>query len=168
MFTDRGVPYSYVRVYTNDSALADDYVWFGEGSRVATASNLNEGSLKWTHFAFTWDKGVLRTYLNGTNAYSGTMPITDLTVRGPGGSLTTGWIGLGCDTHNGNPWLTPNDDGGDQYPNHAWFNGEMDDVRIYGRVLSDSEIQAIYSGALIDVPVQPLAPAGLRIVSVGR
>jgi hypothetical protein len=158
MFTDRGVPYSYVRVYTNNSAAADAYAWFGEGSRVVTGGSVNEGALPWTHFAFTWDNGVLKTYCNGTNISSTTLPISELTVRGPNGSLSTGWIGLGCDTHNGNPWLTPNDDTGDQYPNHAWFNGEMDDVMIYGRVLSNEEIQASYRGSPLDPRLKPPAP----------
>lgn len=168
MFTDRGAPYSYVRVYTNNSAFADSYVWFGEGSRVETKGNVTEGSLPWTHFAFTWDEGVLKTYLNGVFVKSANLPINELTSRGPSGTLGKAWVALGCDTHNGNPWLTPFDDSGDQYPNHAWFNGEMDDVRIYNRVLSASEIQSVYDGTEGSDGNQataPAVPSGFRLLS---
>ncbi|HXG46192.1 MAG TPA: LamG domain-containing protein [Methylomirabilota bacterium] len=146
MFTDVGAPYSYVRVYTNNSASADTYVGFGAGTRVVTGGNVVEGSTPWMFLAFTWDRGTLRTYFAGTNVATAILPITNLTVRGPGGSMSTGFLALGCDSHNGNPWLTPNDDTGEQYPNHAWFNGELDDVRIYNRPLSDAEILSIYNG----------------------
>ncbi|MBC8096236.1 MAG: LamG domain-containing protein [Akkermansiaceae bacterium] len=164
MFSDRGIPYAFVRVYTNNSANSDSYAWFGEGSRVSTGRNINEGTLPWTHFAFSWNNGILKTYCNGTNIDNVTLPINTLTVRGPNGNLSTGWIGLGCDTHNGNPALTPLDDVGEQYPNHAWFAGEMDDVMIYGRVLSNEEIKAVYRGSPLNPATRPPpAPSGLRL-----
>lgn len=146
MFSDVGAPFSYVRVYTNNSAAADTYIPLGPGTRVVTSGNVIEGSTPWMFLGFTWDQGVLRTYHNGTNVASATLPIGTLTVRGPAGSMSAGFLALGCDSHNGNPWLTPHDDVGEQYPNHAWFNGEIDDVRIYNRPLTDVEILSIYKG----------------------
>jgi hypothetical protein len=40
---------------------------------------------------------------------------------------------LGETTHN---WL-----GRSQYPDHPYFNGALDDVRIYNRALSEAEVR---------------------------
>lgn len=167
MFSQVGAPYSYLRVYTNNSATSDTYIWFGDATRVVTSGTTNQGALNWVHLAFTWDNGVVQTYCNGTPIASATLPVTTLTARGPNGNLATGWIGLGCDTHNGNPYLTPFDDTGDQYPNHAWFNGALADIQMYNRALSPSEITSVYKGDPVTVdpsPKAPATPAGLRVV----
>jgi len=54
------------------------------------------------------------------------------------------WIGIGCDTHCGTPPME--DEVFDDYPNHGWFNGVMDAVRIYNRVLTAEEIVVLAGG----------------------
>ncbi|MCC7374073.1 MAG: LamG domain-containing protein [Verrucomicrobiales bacterium] len=168
MFTQVGAPYSYLRIYTSNSSTSDVYLRFGDGTRVVTGGGVTEGSMPWVHLAFTWDNGAVQTYFNGTPIHGTNLPLTTLTCRGPNGSLATGWIGLGCDTHNGNPTLTPYDDTGEQYPNHAWFNGALADVQIYNRVLSLSELTKVYRGEAITtdpLPEPPATPTGLRVVT---
>jgi hypothetical protein len=83
-----------------------------------------------------------------------------------------GWIGLGVKTHYTvpNPQETPEFDG-DAYPNNGWLNGLLDDVRVYNRVLTDSEIHAVYSGSeVVDPPVVPPTPdppSVFRIATAG-
>ena len=62
------------------------------------------------------------------------------------------WIGLGCDTHAGTPPME--DEVGEDYPNHGWFNGLMDDVRIYDGPLTSSEMAVVYSSSdIAETPV---------------
>ena len=113
--------------------------------------------------AFTWTNGLVKTYEGGTLVDSQQLPITALTVRGPAGGLSNGSIMLGVDTHNGLPNMTPNDDSGEQYPNHAWFNGQMEDFRIYNRVLTEDEIQTLI-GIEGDEDPDPPPPGGVGII----
>ena len=70
----------------------------------------------WTHIALTYDGSMLRLYVNGvqaaTLAASGTIQASSSPL----------WIG------------------GNQ-PYGEYFNGLIDDVRVYNRALSDAEIQ---------------------------
>jgi hypothetical protein len=70
---------------------------------------------------------------------------------------------VGCNTHGGTPPLE--DETGEDYPNHGWFNGVMDDVRIYGRALSGSEVAAL-AGVEWSEPEEPSTPAQ-RIIRAG-
>ena len=72
---------------------------------------------QWTHVAGTYDGAVLRLYLNGTQV---------ATQSKTGGVQVTG---------------TPLRIGGDTYSGE-FFPGRIDDVRIYNRALSASEIQS--------------------------
>jgi len=59
------------------------------------------------------------------------------------GSATLPWLCIGAMAHIGHigtPFLAD-----DKYPNSAYFVGRMDDVRIYNRTLSPSEVQALAS-----------------------
>lgn len=115
-------------------------------------------TLKWNHYAVTFDSGRVAAYFNGRLLTNVTMTVTALKLgRFPHAPF---WLGIGTDTHAGTPPLE--DESGEDYPNHGWFNGVMDDVRIYGRVLSASEIASIYSGT----PVQSVVlqvPIGFGI-----
>jgi hypothetical protein len=70
----------------------------------------------WTHLAATYDGTTLRLYVNGTQVGS----------RSVAGSIvtTTGALRIGGNTVWG-----------------EWFKGRLDEVRIYNRPLSQSEIQ---------------------------
>ncbi|MDB6058918.1 MAG: Peptidase in kexin sedolisin [Verrucomicrobiales bacterium] len=120
----------------------------------------NGDTTNWTHYAVTWNNGVMIGYRNGVPF--GTNDVSATTTRlqiGRNPNAPYSWIGVGCDTHAGTPPIadeSPNI----EYPNNGWINGVMDDVRIYNRALSPAEIQALYSpGGLY----KPLGPTRLRI-----
>ena len=71
----------------------------------------------WTHVATTYDGATLRVYINGTQMASRAM---------------SGGIQVNADALR---------IGGSSYPN-SFFQGTIDEVRIYSRALSQSEIQA--------------------------
>jgi hypothetical protein len=121
----------------------------------------------WNHYVVTWDNGVVRGYFNGVLFHTGTVRkadeevITTLIIAQNHPNIVK-WIGVGCNTHGGTPPLE--DEPGVDYPNHGWFNGVMDDVRIYGRILSAAEVQALYSGTPSDLTA-PRPPSSLSIVA---
>jgi glucose/arabinose dehydrogenase/PKD repeat protein len=71
----------------------------------------------WSHLALTWDGTTLRLWLNGnqvaTRALTGTMPNSSLPLRFGGNGV----------------WS-------------EWFAGRLDEVRVYDRALTQSELQA--------------------------
>jgi len=162
-----GNSFTEFRVYTNDNANADAYIRFSDKLNSSTSGNLGD-STNMVHYSVTWSNGLCMTYVNGvpfrTNQFldggiGGGAFLTNLTIRGTAGSTNAGFLMIGGDTHNGNPWLvTPagvGDDGDGtffevtgvkQIPNHG-FLGEavMDDVRIYDRVLGTNELYQIAS-----------------------
>lgn len=75
----------------------------------------------WTHVALTWDGTTLRQYVNGTNELSAARSIAF-----DGGDLI-----IGGDENNGSPDPT------------YFFNGRIDEVRIYNRRLMESEIATL-------------------------
>ena len=104
------------------------------GVMVYAVANTNPG-WNWTssshhylnifqHYCFVYSASALiKTYINGTNDYS---------FQGSGniGDVDSGENDIRI--------------GGRQYNNSFHFNGIIDEVRIYNRALSDSEIKAIY------------------------
>ena len=70
----------------------------------------------WTHLAMTYDGSHVCLYINGTHDsdYSQTGPI----------NTTSLWLSIGCKPSGPN----------------AYFNGKIDDVKIYNRALSQEEI----------------------------
>jgi hypothetical protein len=77
----------------------------------------------WYFLAGTYDGTTVRMYVNGT-ACSNTASLTG------GIADTTGLLRIG-QQKNGN---------------NRWFDGDIDDVRVYNRVLTPTEIQTIYNG----------------------
>jgi len=126
----------------------------------------NGDTINWNHYAVTWNKGVMTSYINGV-AYQ-TNDISPVVTRlqiGQNNNNPTPWIGIGCDTHGGTPLLndeTPQN----EYPNNGWMNGVMDDVRIYNRALTAAEVQAVYSaGGDTVLTAKPSPPTGLMIIA---
>lgn len=80
---------------------------------------------KYYHLAFSYSNRNIKTYLNGQliNEKSGSYNIPN--DNSPTATTIGAWLG----------------DGGGKY-----FNGIMDDVKIYNRVLSDGEVKALYGG----------------------
>jgi RHS repeat-associated protein len=80
---------------------------------------------QWTHVAVTYDNGVVKTYINGTlfHTYSGSGAIGDY-------------------------YPSQNDFriGGRQFMSHN-FQGRIDEVRVYNRALSASEVTALPGGS---------------------
>jgi hypothetical protein len=72
----------------------------------------------WTHVAGTANGSVAKSYMNGVEVGSVAAGATY-----EGYSIPNNFIGGG----------------------HGYFNGLIDDVRIYNRALSAAEIQAIYN-----------------------
>jgi PKD repeat protein len=90
----------------------------------------------WTHLAATYDGTTMRLYVNGALVAS----------RAQTGAITTSGQAL---TIGGNPLFG------------AYFSGQIDEVRIYDRALSSSEIQNDMTTPIV---IRPSAPTGLRVV----
>jgi hypothetical protein len=116
---DRGMSYA---MYSNTSTGAGGYVADASAERavrVAQTLPLNT----WSHVATTYDGTTLRLFINGTQVGS-------LAVAGPI-AVGTGALSIG-----GNPvW-------------GEWFQGRMDEVRIYNRALSSTELKADMAKAI--------------------
>ena len=87
----------------------------------------------WTHLSATYDGAVVRLYVNGVAA--GTLSIAGSLTASNRGPLQIG---------GNNVW-------------GEWFQGQIDDVRIYNRALTASELQADMTTAVAAPP-----PATLR------
>ena len=59
---------------------------------------------------------------------------------------STPWLAIGTMAHDGTPqW------GDDLYPHSGFFDGRMDDIRIYNRTLSATEVRALYTPAILSM-----------------
>lgn len=132
----------------------------------------DNASTDWHLYTATFDcaSQVMAIYLDGTNCgtrnFTGYSPaLTNLTVCKPysGGIYPgyQGWMAIGCRTHAGSPSIAD----GDGFPNNGWMNGQVHDLRVYGRALSPAEIQSLYSGSTVGIS-RPPAPLGFRVVPV--
>lgn len=110
---------NYFRVYTNSKVLAGFRI-NSTNSNLLSTSSLTAN--KWYHLAASYDGSNQALYLNGVQdaVMAKTGPLSLATA------LTSFQIGAA------NPTLN-------------FFNGKIDDVRIYGRALSADEIAAIYN-----------------------
>jgi chitodextrinase len=92
----------------------------------------------WTYVAATYDGAALRLYVNGIQAASvagtGAMPSSTQPLRIGGNSMGS-----------------------------QWFRGRIDDVRVYNRALSASEIQSDMQTAVAADAQAPSAPTSLAI-----
>jgi hypothetical protein len=100
----------------------------------------------WHHYAVTFDHGAMTGYFDGTNCSSGLITNQVLTVGGVYISIA-GW------TFNESPWM--DNSVPSKHPNNAWINGAVDDVRIYNRALSPSEIGTLYNSFDKQPPTTP-------------
>lgn len=144
---------------------------FGKAGRVVfnfpdRGYDNNGDTTNFHHYAVTFSNGVIVAYYDGQYLATADVSaaVTSLTV-GTNNSVTlaNAFIGVGCNTHGGTPALE--NETGTDYPNHGWFNGQMDDVRIYNRALSATEVlelsgylAAAGAGASVSVIVAPGGP----------
>lgn len=82
----------------------------------------------WTHLAMTYDGSLVKLYVNGQldSSYALTGPII----------TTDNWLAIGCDSFGGYSGQTA----------AAYFNGTIDDVRIYNTALTQEEIEEDMKG----------------------
>jgi hypothetical protein len=82
---------------------------------------------RWIHVAMVYDYAAARTvhYVNGERDRTGVYTTADDL------NLGDAWIG---------GWV-----GGSPPGNLRWFDGRIDDLRLYSRVLSDNEIRRVYN-----------------------
>lgn len=155
--------YTQFYVVTNSSNKG---IYFTRVIFPDTTWNDDGDSKQWNHYAITFDNGLIKAYFNGELFASVTSSATSLVIHNYDGnthpwySNSTKWIGVGCDTHCGTPPME--DELFEDYPNHGWLNGLMDEVMIFDRVLSPEEIQAVYLGQLLRTS-RPAPPRNLGI-----
>lgn len=95
------------------------------GGIVSAADSVNATTNKWYQFATTWDStNGLRLFVNGALANSATQAI--YSASGESDYVHTGLNPGGCAANAG------------------WFNGWVDDIRVYERAISPTEVQQLY------------------------
>lgn len=124
-------------LYATDGASRPPagYVAVGTNERSAVGSSVLPANT-WSHLAVTYNGSVLRLFVNGVLARSRT--------ASGGGVVSTGTLRLGGNAVWG-----------------QFFSGQLDDVRLYNRVLTASEIQAD-----MNTPLSPLPDTTSPTVSV--
>jgi hypothetical protein len=137
-----------LRVYKATTTSTDGDVvarWPNNATSIGRSTNGLE------HYVVTVDLQNDRAvaYLNGRPTYTNATTIVFPTLDvGPG--APTDWISIGAHKYNEEgtyTWETTGDADGDGFPNDAYHNGLLDDVRIYERVLSADEVSALYAGS---------------------
>ena len=107
-----GVTYSLYANQGSGVPVGQVYIGGEQNATGTSALPLNA----WTHVAVTFDGANLRLYVNGT--------LVRMTAIGGSIIASTGALRIG---------------GNSIWP--EWFNGQIDDVRIYNRALSAGEVQ---------------------------
>lgn len=102
-------------VGSSEEGMAEGFIGEGKESSAAIGSEDEVREYAWTHIAATYDGAQLRIYVNGELA--GSEEATTPPTTGSGA------LRIGCDAPDGQ------------------FTGRIDEVRIYGRTLSEKELQ---------------------------
>jgi hypothetical protein len=102
----------------------NDYITYSTQVNDIAFLNYIFPSNEWLHIVITKSDQIVALYINGIFAEQGSID--------PGQNVENTHISIG---YNGNF----------SHHNGECFKGNIDDVRIYNRVLSDSEIQALYN-----------------------
>jgi hypothetical protein len=108
---------TYAMYANTDTKNPSGHVYTAAGEQILKAGTSTTVPLNvWTHLAVTYDGSSLKLYANGTLVASKAVTGTIVT--------TTGALTIGGNSIWG-----------------EWFQGKIDDVRVYSRALSASEIQ---------------------------
>ncbi len=126
--TKSGTPFSYAVIGSDNELLIYNYRNFDifiKGASVNTGIAANDDS--WHHIAVTWrsSDGEVIMYIDGSPSYSGTLRQGAAIAQG--GSLVIG---------------QEQDSVGGGFDNSQAFAGTIDEVQIWDRVLTQSEIQS--------------------------
>jgi hypothetical protein len=105
----------------------------------------------WQHYAVVWNAGSFTNYFNGVLVTNSSITSTNALTFGRNTAGEPYWLGIGANPHGGTPEL---DEESEDYPNNGWFNGYMDDIRIYNRVLTATEIAALAGSDAEEPPAQ--------------
>jgi len=109
--------------------------------RSGSELNMNGGGPEydtWQHLTLTADGTTCRAYINGIEVASRVAPGPYLTF--PGYALQIGGHGI---------------------TNGRWFNGLIDDVRVYNRALYAEEVEELYQSGLVLVDLEVFGPEEL-------
>ncbi|MCD6108574.1 MAG: hypothetical protein J7J89_03780, partial [Thermoplasmata archaeon] len=134
--TNSGTPISYATTHSDNEILLYNYKSFGlyiGGSNVGTGVSANDGN--WHHIVWIWKSsgGETKLYKDGDIAYSGTLQSGYTINHGTDRRLIVG---------------QEQDSVGGGFSSSQAFNGLIDEVRIYNRVLSWEEVNASYNNGL--------------------
>ncbi len=113
---------------------------FASGSATSAQATTGLALNVWSHLAATYDGSIVRLYVNGTQ----------VATQAAVGDLpnSTGALRIG----GNNLW-------------NEWFDGQIDEVRIYGRALTATEIQADMTKAVVNPDSgPPTAPSNLSAI----
>jgi hypothetical protein len=112
--------YEYLLYNTGGDSSIRVYVTDSSGSSYyAKTSAATDGN--WHHFVGTWDGTELKIFMDGSLQES--VEVGDITLYSSSGNVNIGYYSTGND----------------------YFEGNIDEVRIYNRALSTPEIKALYN-----------------------
>lgn len=114
--------------------LSFGFMYGSNGVAAGTNSSVKDGS--WHHFAATYDGAEVRSYLDGVLQQNSPVPPGTVPVH------NTDALSIGR-------W---------QFGQSRYFLGNLDEVTLYSRGLSASEVQAIYAAGVSGKCVPPLPP----------
>jgi hypothetical protein len=123
---------------TNDNGKIRVHIANGETDNTLAVDNVINLFNKWVNLAVSYDgaTSIATLYINGSKVSSG--KVGSLT-----GNLTfnnVGKLAFGCVQFQTNPSLTS---ATDSQPWASYLTGQLDEVRIYNKALSDAEVGAI-------------------------
>lgn len=115
--------------HRNQAGNYDAYAWITDASQNASTSIMSTPSLnEWHHYAMTWDGSYLRLFIDGLLQDS-TASTTGINTSGSSG------ISIGVSMQANGEWFP--------------YDGALDDVGYWGRALSKSEINYLFTGSNI-------------------
>jgi hypothetical protein len=88
----------------------------------------------WTHWIITFNNGILKSYINGTPSDSNLT--SSSTIQQNLNDLVFGYATSGS--------------------SNTWLNGQLDDIGIWNRALTQQEITALYNGCGNEITSQPV------------
>jgi len=126
---------SYVLQGSTPTGLTPSLFISSAPSNLATPSALPVNA--WSHLAATYDGTTMTLYVNGA-------PLASQSASGAM-TVSTDALTIGGNAFSGQNWV-----------------GLIDEIRIYNRALTQSEIQADMARSVVEI--RPLPPTGLRVV----